>query len=39
MVECLMSAITELPFSYFTWFSSSLGIVGYLTLSEEDHTS
>lgn len=39
MVECLMSAITELHFAYFTWFSSSLGIIGYLKLSQEDHTS
>ena len=39
MVECLMSAITELPFADFTWFSRSLGIISYLTSSQEDHTS
>ena len=39
MVECLMSAITELSFACFTWFSSSSGIIGFLKLSQEGHTS
>ena len=39
MIECLMSAITELLSSYFTCFSRSLGIVGYLTSSQEGDTS